>query len=201
MMDSTSFRYLLAFAMQLALATCLLDVVTAYLYGELDEDIIYMKPPPDFLEAIPTLVSGKFCGSKLCKALSELKQACCAWYHHLRRFFIYQGFLCFDALPYNFALLRNSVYVIIVFYVDHINLVGIHHLPIEIEELLTSKFELKLVGRTTFYLGFPVHHLPAGGLLIYQESYTKKLFKSINMFYANPILPPMIGRSKTRDDL
>lgn len=81
-MDCSSFRYLLALAVQLSLATKLLDVVTAYLYGELDEDI-YIKPPPDILKTNPTTCAGRFSGLKLRKALYGLKQTGRAWYHHL----------------------------------------------------------------------------------------------------------------------
>lgn len=198
-MDCSSFRYLLALAVQLALATRLVDIVTAFLYGDLDKDI-HIRPPPDFLEDIPTPNPGKFCGLKLCKALYRLKQAGRAWYHLLRRFLITQGFTCHSALPCIFVLRRDIGYVILAVYVDDINLVGTHNLCVEVEKLLTSQFEMKLLGRTTFCLGLQVHHLPDGSILLHQESYTKKLLQNFNMANANPISAPMIGRSKTCDD-
>ena len=198
-MDCTSFRYLLTLAVQLTLATRLVDVVTAYLYGELDVDI-HIRPPPEFLEHIPTPQPGKFCGLKLCKALYGLKQAGRAWYHHLRRFLTANGFTCHSALPCIFVLRRRTDYVILAVYVDDINLVGTHTLCTEVEELLTSKFEMKLLGKTSFCLGLQVHHLPNGSILLHQEAYTKKLLQNFNMDAANPLSAPMIGRSKTGDD-
>jgi len=47
MMDATTFRYLISLAMKENLDLCLMDVVTAYLYGSLDSDI-YMKLPKGF---------------------------------------------------------------------------------------------------------------------------------------------------------
>jgi hypothetical protein len=190
---------LLAFAVQRTLTTRLVDVVTAYLYGELEEDI-YIRPPPDFLQDTPTPQEGKHCGLKLRKALYGLKQAGRAWYHHLRRFLISKDFTCNATLPCIFVLRRDAHYVILAVYVDDINLVGTQKLCTEVEGLLTTKFEMKLLGKTTFCLGLQVHHLPDGSILLHQEAYTKKLLKNFNMANANPIGAPMIGRSKLGDD-
>jgi hypothetical protein len=198
-MDCSSFRYLLALAVQLSLATRLLDVVTAYLYGELEEDI-YIRPPPDFLDHTPTPPAGKFSGFKLRKALYGLKQAGRTWYHHLRRFLTTQGFTCHSALPCIFVLCKDAEYVILAVYVDDINLVGTTRLCMEVEKLLSTQFEMKLLGKTSFCLGLQVHHLPDGSILLHQESYVKKLLKNFNMAEANSISAPMIGRSKTGDD-
>ena len=51
-MDAGTFRYLLSLAVQHALDTQLLDVVTAYLYGPLDAQL-YIRPPPGFLPQPP----------------------------------------------------------------------------------------------------------------------------------------------------
>lgn len=56
-MDCFSFRYLLTLVVQFSLATQLLDVVNAYLYGQLEEEL-FIKPPPDFLPAIPPAPTG-----------------------------------------------------------------------------------------------------------------------------------------------
>jgi hypothetical protein len=50
-MDTTSFRYLLALKVHLSLRIYLLDVVTAYLHGTLDY-VLYLAPPPGFLNNI-----------------------------------------------------------------------------------------------------------------------------------------------------
>jgi hypothetical protein len=58
-MDSTSFRYLLSLAVQMALETRLLDVVTTYLYGDLDAQL-HIKPTPDFLPNTTPAKHGRF---------------------------------------------------------------------------------------------------------------------------------------------
>lgn len=53
-MDTTFFRFLLAFTVQLLLHIWLLDVVIAYLYGILDTTLFFL-PPLGFLPLIPSL--------------------------------------------------------------------------------------------------------------------------------------------------
>ena len=198
-MDCSSFRYLLALAVQLSLATQLLDVVTAYLYGELDEEI-YIKPPPDFIKEIPMALTGKFNGLKLRKSLYGLKQAGRTWYHHLRRFLTEKGFSCHPALPCIFVLHKDHGYAILAVYVDDINLVGTALVCTEVEKLLENQFEMKLLGKTTFCLGLQIHHHSDGSILLHQASYVQKLLKNFNMSEANSLSAPMIGRSNTGDD-
>jgi hypothetical protein len=198
-MDTTSFRYLLALAVQLSLATQLLDVVTAYLYGEITEKL-FIKPPPEFLPSAPSPRSGQFAGLQLRRALYGLKQAGRAWYHHLRSFLTKQGFTCDQALPCIFVLRKDSNYVILAVYVDDINLVGHPKMCSEVEHMLIQKFEMKLLGKTCFCLGLQVKHLKDGSILLHQESYTKRLLQNFNMAEANSISAPMIGRSKSGED-
>ena len=47
MVDAITFRYLISLAIQEKLEMRLMDVVTAYLYGSLENDI-YMKIPEGF---------------------------------------------------------------------------------------------------------------------------------------------------------
>ena len=86
-MDTTSFRCLLALSIQFTLKIYLLDVVTSYLHGNLDTKL-HLTPPPGFLKSIPKPKPGKFTGLRICKALYGLKQSGRAWYHHLCHFLI-----------------------------------------------------------------------------------------------------------------
>ena len=60
-LNITSFRYLLAFAIHFKLKIFLMDVVTTYLYGNLDM-LLYISPPSDFMPKLPTPSPGKFLG-------------------------------------------------------------------------------------------------------------------------------------------
>lgn len=46
-MDSTTYRYMISFAMRYNLVMHILDVVTAYLYGILDTKMFMKAPPPN----------------------------------------------------------------------------------------------------------------------------------------------------------
>ena len=74
MVDTTIFRYIISLAVHERLDLHLMDVVTAYLYGSLDNDI-YMKIPEGFkmLEAC-NLGSREHYSIKLNKFLYWLKQ-------------------------------------------------------------------------------------------------------------------------------
>ena len=57
-MDTITFRYLICLAISERLDLCLMDVVTAYLYGSLDNDI-YVKIPEGF--QMPEETNSKYC--------------------------------------------------------------------------------------------------------------------------------------------
>lgn len=63
-MDTISFRYLLALKVHLSLQIYLLDVVIAYLHGKLDL-VLYLSPPPGFQKSLPTPKPGKFVGLRI----------------------------------------------------------------------------------------------------------------------------------------
>ncbi|GKE07280.1 putative RNA-directed DNA polymerase [Tanacetum coccineum] len=74
-MDAITFRYLISLAVSKNLEMRLMDVVTAYLYGSIDNDI-YMKIPEGF--KIPNSLSSKpreMCSIKLQRSLYGLKQS------------------------------------------------------------------------------------------------------------------------------
>ena len=72
-MDAMSFRWLIHFTIQQSLHICLMDVVTAYLYGDLDQDL-YMKIPKELCKSMQL---GKFHNPsiELSKSPYGLKQA------------------------------------------------------------------------------------------------------------------------------
>ena len=85
-MDATTFRYLISLAIHEKLGMCLMDVVTAYLYGPLDCDI-YMKIP-EGLKLPATHNSGprELYSIKLCRSLCGLKQSGRMWYNRLNEY-------------------------------------------------------------------------------------------------------------------
>ena len=199
-MDSGTFRYLLGMAVQYSLDTQFLDVVTAYLYGPLDAQL-YIRPPPEFLEQAPLEdTRDTYLGLRLQKALYGLKQADRMWYKHLRDILLFHNFSHDQALPCLFTLQHSSRFVVIAVYVDDLNLVGTPATYQHAMTLLTNQFEMKLLGKTSFYLGLQLSHVPGGGIFLHQTTYTQKLLKRFGMDKVNPLSAPMTSRSKTSND-
>ena len=197
-LDITTFRYLLAFAIHFGLEINLMDVVTAYLYGNLDM-VLYISPPPDFLPKLPVPLPGRFLGLRIRKALYGLRQGGRMWYHLLRDFLISLGFIHDPALPCIFTLYQNSEYLIVAVYVDDLNLIGSTSLCKHVESLLTAQFDMKLLGKTSYCLGLQIQHF-SHGILLHQQAYTRKVLKHFHMDQAHALAAPMIGRSRTSED-
>ena len=70
----TTLRYLLGVVVANDLELEQMDVKTAFLYGDLHEEI-YMSQPVDFM-----MTRGDHLGCLLKKSLYDLKQASCMWY-------------------------------------------------------------------------------------------------------------------------
>ena len=84
MLDVTTFKYLIILVAQEGLNLHLMNVVIAYLYGSLDNDI-YMKLPEGF--NLPNKANSKEDYSiKLNKSLYGLKQSGRMWYNRLSEY-------------------------------------------------------------------------------------------------------------------
>jgi hypothetical protein len=70
----------------------------------------------------------------------------------------------------------------------------------KVVSLLTNRFEMKLLGKTSYCIGLQIAHLPDGSKFLHQTGYTQKMLRRFDMDKANPLSVPMIGRSKTKDD-
>ena len=123
------------------------------------------------------------------------------WYQHLREFLLHHKFQTDQALPCVFTLHERNGFVIIAIYVDDYNLVGTRDMISHTIALLTTKFKMKDLGKITFCLGLQVTHVPIGGILLHQTTYIRSFLKRFGMDQANPLSAPMMGRSKTSDDL
>ena len=97
---------------------CLMDVVTAYLYGLLDSDI-YMKMPEASSSKPKEMYS-----IKLQRLLYGLKQSGRMWYNRLSDYLLNKGYVNNPICPCVFIKKTTSGFVIIVVYVDDVNIIG-----------------------------------------------------------------------------
>ena len=129
-----------------------IDIKTAFLQGNLEEDI-FIRQPPGYESDDPKLAC------RLQKALYGLKQAPRAWHQRLHIELQQFGFKVSDADP-GFYIYRSSdtsepVYLLV--YVDDILLAcGDLTLVISIKEFLLGTFDGRYLGPATSFLGISI---------------------------------------------
>jgi hypothetical protein len=187
-MDATTYRYLIALATHYNMKTQTMDVVTAYLYGELDHEI-WMDAPSGHQEIKQSKLKRPVV--RLHKALYGLKQSGRVWYERLKAFLEKNGFTNNEVAPCTF-IKRDEVngLVILAIYVDDLNIFGDHKAVTETMSLLKSGFEMKDLGRTSFCIGFQIEHLKSG-TFVHQTTYLRQTLEKFNMSTCNPINTPM----------
>ena len=87
-----TFRFLISLIVTESLNMCLMDVVTSYLYGSLDNDI-YMKIPEGYkMHEAYNSKSRSIYSIKLQRSLYGLKQFRRMWYNRLSEYLLKEGF-------------------------------------------------------------------------------------------------------------
>ena len=122
-MNAITLPYLISFIVHEQLEMHLMDVVTTYLYGSLDNEI-YMKIPEGF--AIPKSCNSKsreMYSIKLQRSLYCLKQSGRMWYNRLSEYLINEGYTNDAICPCVFIKKTISEFVVLAIYVDDINLI------------------------------------------------------------------------------
>src|SRR6266567_3531313 len=146
-----SIRMLLAYAAHHDFILYQMDVKSAFLNGPLKE-LVYVKQPPGFEDSkFPNHVY------KLEKALYGLKQPPRSWYEHLSELFPDCGFDVGQIDPTLFTKVVNGKLFICQLYVDDIIFGSVNHsFNDEFAKLMTSEFEMSMMGELKFFLGFEI---------------------------------------------
>jgi hypothetical protein len=127
-----------------------MDVKTAFLNGEVEQEV-YIEKPEGFV------IHGKeshVC--KLKKALYGLKQALRAWYGRIDSFLQSLGFSKSIADPNLYIKIMQNHLVILVLYVDDLFLIGEEPLIAQTKRELSAEFEMKDLGLMHYFLGLEV---------------------------------------------
>lgn len=164
-----------------------LDVKTAFLYGELDEEI-YMEQPEGFVE--------KGTENHVCllkKAIYGLKQASRTWNIKIHNTLIELGFdrIHSDAGVYVYR--QQGGNLILILYVDDIFPIGNSKLAMSaLKKNLMDRYEMRDIGEAKLILGMRVQRdCKAKTILLDQESYIQEALKRFNMANANPARTPL----------
>jgi hypothetical protein len=157
--DAITFRYLISLATHEKLDMCLMDVVVANLYGSIDNDV-YMKISEGFkMSEAYNSNPQKVYSIKLQRFLYGLKQSGCMWYNRLKEYLLREGYNNDLICPCVFIKKLEYDFVIIVVYVDDLNIIETHEEIPKIVNYLKKEFKMKDLGKTKFYLGLQIEHL------------------------------------------
>ena len=182
---SDSFRVLMSIVSTLDLELLQIDVKTAFLHGELDEEI-YMEQPQGFVE-------GKGQVWKLRKALYGLKQAARAFYMQLKTILEQMGFKRCDTDHAVFYQWNGKDLAIILAHVDDMLLAG-NSLPFleKIKADLGRQLEIVDLGEAKMFVGIEIQRdRHAGTLKISQRRYIKDILARFGMSDCKSCETPM----------
>jgi hypothetical protein len=186
-------RVVLSLAAKMNLEIGQLDVKTAFLHGNLEEEI-YMKQLEGFLaKGEEHLV----CWLK--KSLYRLKQAPRLWYKKFDSFMVDHGY---DRTTSDHCVFvkkfSNGEFIILLLYVDDILIVGRYTNKIDkLKKELNKSFSMKDLGFAKQILGMKISHdRKIGKLWLSQKSYIDKVLDRFNMSKAKPVSSTLAGHLK-----
>ncbi|XP_052113169.1 retrovirus-related Pol polyprotein from transposon RE1 [Arachis duranensis] len=184
----TTLRLLLAVAAAKKWHLKQLDVNTAFLHGDLNEDV-YMKIPPGLDEQ-----QGMVC--KLQKSLYGLRQASRQWNLKLTATLITSGYKKSVSDHSLFTKITASGITIILVYVDDLVLTGDDISEINrIKGILHDKFKIKDIGDLKFFLGMEVAR-STKGIHLCQRKYALDVLEDFGFLDCKPVSTPMDYHAK-----
>jgi len=181
-----SIRILLAIAAIYGLEIHQMDVVTAFLAGELEEEI-YMEQPEGF--KVGTQDDDLVC--LLRKSLYGLKQAPRVWNQRIRRFLESIGFKPTYSDPC--VYINDETGVMIAMWVDDLVIFGKDLASIDaVKQQLKEEYEMKDLGELKYFLGIQVHRDKEQKLIhINQSSYNRTVLERFGMTNSKPANTPL----------
>ena len=183
----TTLRLLLAHCTRDDLALLQLNVATAFLNGEVEEEL-YIREPRGYKRGAPGLVC------RLRKALYGLKQAARAWYRKLRGTLERAGFEACEADECLFKRRTpdgNICFILV--YVDDLLVAAQTVATAEAgQAVVTKAFKSKTMGEPAYFLGLHIERDTNGRTLrLHQRQYVSSLLTRFGLEEANPVLLPM----------
>ena len=153
-----------------------LDVKSAFLNGELKEEV-YLTQPEGFVEH-----GQEHLVCKLKKALYGLKQAPRSWYEKIDSLFLKRAFMRSKSGPNMYIKFDEQGYIVLIsLYVDDLIITGnAEKLIDEIKEQLSQVFETKDIGELHYCLGLEVWN-NVGQNFVCQSKYVRDVLKRFKM--------------------
>ncbi|CAN1753150.1 Retrovirus-related Pol polyprotein from transposon TNT 1-94 [Linum perenne] len=171
-----------------------MDVKSAFLNGDLKEEV-YVAQPPGFEDSdFPLHVC------RLNKALYGLKQAPRAWYDKLSSFLLDQGFSQGSVDKTLFCKTEKSDLLLVQIYVDDIIFGSRNSLMCaNFSSAMQSSFEMSLMGELNYFLGLQIKQYPTG-TFICQSKYCRNMLTKFKMDNLKSSPTPMSTTCKLDTD-
>ncbi len=192
----TTLRMFLSLVAHLDLHCHQMDVKTAFLNGDLEQDV-YMEQPEGCIDPErPDYVC------KLEKALYGLKQAPRQWFAKINSFLTRQ--LKFKSSPYDPCLYyynSNGKKALISLYVDDLLLAAsdLNFLQ-KIKQDFCKRFKMEDCGEASVCLGLEIHRNRSKKTLhVSQSRYAEKVLKRFGMESSKPVVTPMDKQLEQQD--
>nr|GEX73766.1 hypothetical protein [Tanacetum cinerariifolium] len=172
-----------------------MDVKTAFLNGDLKEEV-YVSQPEGFVDPYhPKHVY------RLKKALYGLKQAPRAWYDTLSRFLLDNNFFKGAVDPTLFTRKTGKHILLVQIYVDDIIFASTDPKDCDMfSNEMSSKFQMSMMGQMSFFLGLQVSQ-SSRGIFINQSKFALEILKKFGMDSCVLVDTPMVDRLKLDEDL
>lgn len=188
-------RAILALAAHKGWLVFQLDVKSAFLNGDLKEEI-FIDQPDGFVK--------KNAESKvylLKKALYGLKQAPRAWYSKLDDYLLKLGFEKSITEPTLYVVKKNEEVLIISVYVDDLLVTGSSLSMVnQFKVKMLQIFEMNDLGKMSYFLGMEVQQTNSG-IFIHQKKYSFEILKKFCMHnYKSIAVPLALGSKFMKDD-
>ena len=162
-----------------------MDVISAFLNGTINEDIL-MEIPEGFPSAEDDT---KVCQIK--RALYGLKQSPKVWYDRINSWLQEQGFIRSECNSNMYLTNRNGKTTILLLYVDDLIITGNDTENIKnLKSKLHEDFEMTDLGAASHYLGIEIHR-QENGIFIHQQGYIQKLLQKFNLEKCNSVKLPI----------
>lgn len=173
-----------------------LDVKSAFLHGEISEEVFVEQPEGYEIKG----AEGKV--YRLKKALYGLKQAPRAWFSKIEAFFLEEKFEKCVSEPTLFVKNgENGDILIVSLYVDDLIFTGNNDDMFKtFKQSMMQKFEMSDLGVMKYFLGVEVKQGPAG-IFISQMKYVKEILERFGMQHCNSVKNPIVpGCKLTKDE-
>ncbi|GJX04070.1 putative ribonuclease H-like domain-containing protein [Tanacetum coccineum] len=193
-------RLFLAFASFMGFTVYQMDVKSAFLYGNITEEV-YVKQPPGFEDpAHPNKVY------RVVKALYGLHQAPRAWYERLSTFLLKHGYRR-GAIDKTLFIKKDRRDIMLVqVYVDDIIFGSTKSSMVkDFEDLMQKEFKMSSMGELTFFLGLQVKQ-SNGGIFLSQDKYVKDILNKFDFRTIKPASTPIeahksLGKDEEGEDV